>query len=90
MFVSRVCHTACLGGDGDVVVFGGSSHLCILVDSVCKSIFIFPVFITCLYDNCHKIQTFVHQGLHQQTEAEHFIVNCSFLKQFKQTNMSQK
>ncbi|KAM9715714.1 kelch domain-containing protein 1-like [Menidia menidia] len=30
----RVCHTACLGADGDVVVFGGSSNLCILVDSV--------------------------------------------------------
>uniref|UniRef100_A0A3Q2QJP0 Kelch domain-containing protein 1 n=1 Tax=Fundulus heteroclitus TaxID=8078 RepID=A0A3Q2QJP0_FUNHE len=30
----RVCHTACLGSDNDVVVFGGSSNLCILVDSV--------------------------------------------------------
>ncbi|KAG7227721.1 hypothetical protein INR49_029485, partial [Caranx melampygus] len=30
----RVCHTACLGNDDDVVVFGGSSRLCILMDSV--------------------------------------------------------
>ncbi|KAM4715547.1 kelch domain-containing protein 1-like [Anableps anableps] len=30
----RVCHTACLGSDGDVVVFGGNSNLCILVDTV--------------------------------------------------------
>ncbi|XP_008289728.1 kelch domain-containing protein 1-like [Stegastes partitus] len=30
----RVCHSACLGSDGDVVVFGGSSNLCILIDSV--------------------------------------------------------
>lgn len=30
----RVCHTACPGSDGDVVVFGGSSNLCIRVDSV--------------------------------------------------------
>ncbi|XP_026207443.1 kelch domain-containing protein 1-like [Anabas testudineus] len=30
----RVCHTACLGNDNDVVVFGGSSNLCILMDSV--------------------------------------------------------
>ncbi|XP_041830336.1 kelch domain-containing protein 1-like [Melanotaenia boesemani] len=47
----RVCHTACLGNDGDVVVFGGSSNLCILVDSVailrapsqnhCKDVLIF-------------------------------------------------
>ncbi|KAK2820662.1 hypothetical protein Q5P01_023621 [Channa striata] len=30
----RVCHTACLGNDNDVIVFGGSSNLCILMDSV--------------------------------------------------------
>ncbi|KAK2884522.1 kelch domain-containing protein 1-like isoform X2 [Channa argus] len=30
----RVCHTASLGSDSDVVVFGGSSDLCILMDSV--------------------------------------------------------
>uniref|UniRef100_UPI0037E9B093 kelch domain-containing protein 1-like n=1 Tax=Semicossyphus pulcher TaxID=241346 RepID=UPI0037E9B093 len=30
----RVSHTACLGGENDVVVFGGSSNMCILVDSV--------------------------------------------------------
>ncbi|XP_014915497.1 kelch domain-containing protein 1-like isoform X1 [Poecilia latipinna] len=30
----RVCHTACLGSDGDVVVFGGNSDFCVLVDSV--------------------------------------------------------
>ncbi|XP_069016252.1 kelch domain-containing protein 1-like isoform X1 [Embiotoca jacksoni] len=47
----RVCHTACLGSDGDVVVFGGSSNLRILRDSVavlrapsqnhCSDVFIF-------------------------------------------------
>nr|XP_020472206.1 kelch domain-containing protein 1-like [Monopterus albus] len=30
----RVCHTACLGSDNDIVVFGGSSDFCILMDSV--------------------------------------------------------
>ncbi|XP_061562741.1 kelch domain-containing protein 1-like isoform X1 [Phycodurus eques] len=30
----RVCHTACLGSDNDVVVFGGSSNLSIAMDSV--------------------------------------------------------
>ncbi|KAM9837795.1 kelch domain-containing protein 1-like [Aulostomus maculatus] len=30
----RVDHTACAGNDDDVVVFGGSSKLCILMDSV--------------------------------------------------------
>ncbi|KAF0025718.1 hypothetical protein F2P81_022599 [Scophthalmus maximus] len=30
----RVCHTASLGNDNDVVVFGGSSNLCILIDPV--------------------------------------------------------
>ncbi|XP_068161894.1 kelch domain-containing protein 1-like [Antennarius striatus] len=30
----RVCHTACLGNDSDVVVFGGSSNMDILLDSV--------------------------------------------------------
>uniref|UniRef100_A0A3P9IPU5 Kelch domain containing 1 n=1 Tax=Oryzias latipes TaxID=8090 RepID=A0A3P9IPU5_ORYLA len=30
----RVCHTACLGSDGNVVVFGGTSKLCIRVDSL--------------------------------------------------------
>ncbi|XP_068439728.1 kelch domain-containing protein 1-like isoform X1 [Clinocottus analis] len=30
----RVCHTACLGRDDDVVVFGGSSNMCFLMDSV--------------------------------------------------------
>lgn len=30
----RVCHSACLGSDDDVVVFGGSSNMRILVDSV--------------------------------------------------------
>lgn len=47
----RVCHTACLGNDNDVVVFGGSSKLCILMDSVavlrapsqnhCRDVFMF-------------------------------------------------
>lgn len=32
----RVCHTACLGSDNDVVVFGGSSNMRILVDLVCE------------------------------------------------------
>lgn len=30
----RVCHTACLGSDGDVVVFGGSGDMRILQDTV--------------------------------------------------------
>ncbi|KAM9336264.1 kelch domain-containing protein 1-like [Symphorus nematophorus] len=30
----RVCHTACLGSDSDVVVFGGSNNMRILMDSV--------------------------------------------------------
>ncbi|XP_058477817.1 kelch domain-containing protein 1-like [Solea solea] len=30
----RVCHTANLGNDGDVVVFGGSSNLCIVADTM--------------------------------------------------------
>ncbi|XP_054455205.1 kelch domain-containing protein 1-like [Anoplopoma fimbria] len=47
----RVCHTACLGSDNDVVVFGGSSLMCFLMDSVtilrapsqnhCKDVFVF-------------------------------------------------
>ncbi|XP_030256025.1 kelch domain-containing protein 1-like [Sparus aurata] len=47
----RVCHTACLGNDDDVVVFGGSSNMRILMDSVavlrapsqhhCRDVFIF-------------------------------------------------
>nr|CBN81669.1 Kelch domain-containing protein 1 [Dicentrarchus labrax] len=47
----RVCHTACLGSDNDVVVFGGSSNMRILMDSVavlrapsqdhCRDVFIF-------------------------------------------------
>lgn len=32
----RVCHTACLGSDNDVVVFGGSSNMRIVADLVCK------------------------------------------------------
>ncbi|XP_022070442.2 kelch domain-containing protein 1-like [Acanthochromis polyacanthus] len=58
----RVCHSACLGSDGDVVVFGGSSNLCILMDSVavlrlpsqhhCRDVFLFqtqphPLFRLC-------------------------------------------
>lgn len=35
-FLLRVCHTACLGNDDDVVVFGGSSNMRILMDSVRK------------------------------------------------------
>ncbi|XP_038152852.1 kelch domain-containing protein 1-like [Cyprinodon tularosa] len=62
----RVCHTACLGGDGDVVVFGGSSHLCILVDSVavlraprqhqCRDILIFQ---TQPYSLCRLCEDFI-------------------------------
>ncbi|KAM7370580.1 hypothetical protein PAMP_010112 [Pampus punctatissimus] len=47
----RVSHTACLGNDDDVVVFGGSSNFCILMDSVavlrapsqhhCRDVFMF-------------------------------------------------
>ncbi|XP_070708381.1 kelch domain-containing protein 1-like [Pempheris klunzingeri] len=47
----RVCHTACLGSDNDVVVFGGSSNMCILMDTVailrapsqhhCRDVFMF-------------------------------------------------
>ncbi|XP_054609066.1 kelch domain-containing protein 1-like [Dunckerocampus dactyliophorus] len=47
----RVCHSACLGSESDVVVFGGSSNLRILMDSVavlrapsqhhCRDVFIF-------------------------------------------------
>ncbi|XP_060884497.1 kelch domain-containing protein 1-like isoform X1 [Labrus mixtus] len=47
----RVCHTACLGRDNDVVLFGGSSNMCILVDSIavlrspsqnhCKDVIVF-------------------------------------------------
>ncbi|KAF7203989.1 kelch domain-containing protein 1 [Nothobranchius furzeri] len=58
----RVCHTACLGSDGDVVVFGGSSNLCILVDSLavlrapspnhCRDILIFQTRPYSLYRLC--------------------------------------
>ncbi|XP_029312521.1 kelch domain-containing protein 1-like [Cottoperca gobio] len=47
----RVSHTACLGSDNDVVVFGGSSKMCFLIDSVvilrapshnlCRDVFMF-------------------------------------------------
>ncbi|XP_042363845.1 kelch domain-containing protein 1-like isoform X2 [Plectropomus leopardus] len=47
----RVCHTACLGHDNDVVVFGGSSNMCFLMDTVailrapsqkhCRDVFMF-------------------------------------------------
>ncbi|XP_077406107.1 kelch domain-containing protein 1-like [Vanacampus margaritifer] len=30
----RVCHTACLGSDNDVVIFGGSSNLSVTMDSI--------------------------------------------------------
>lgn len=30
----RVCHTACLGSHDDVVVFGGSSNMRVLLDTV--------------------------------------------------------
>ncbi|XP_051928623.1 kelch domain-containing protein 1-like [Hippocampus zosterae] len=30
----RVCHTACLGSDNDVIIFGGSSNLSIAMDSI--------------------------------------------------------
>ncbi|XP_047464736.1 kelch domain-containing protein 1-like [Mugil cephalus] len=47
----RVSHTACLGSNSDVVVYGGSSKVCILMDSVavlrapspyhCRDVFMF-------------------------------------------------
>lgn len=62
----RVCHTASLGSDGDVVVFGGSSKLCILVDSVavlraprqhhCRDILIFQ---TQPYSLCRLCEDFI-------------------------------
>ncbi|XP_034050641.1 kelch domain-containing protein 1-like [Thalassophryne amazonica] len=30
----RVCHTACVGRDNDVIMFGGSSNFCVLVDTI--------------------------------------------------------
>ncbi|XP_030019026.1 kelch domain-containing protein 1-like [Sphaeramia orbicularis] len=47
----RVCHTSCLGSDGDAVVFGGIDNFCILMDSMavlrspwqhhCSDLFVF-------------------------------------------------
>ncbi|XP_028264501.1 kelch domain-containing protein 1-like isoform X2 [Parambassis ranga] len=61
----RVCHTACLGSDGDVVVFGGSSRLCILMDSVavlrapsqnhCSDVLIFQTQPYSLYRLCEDL-----------------------------------
>ncbi|XP_024857884.1 kelch domain-containing protein 1-like isoform X1 [Kryptolebias marmoratus] len=58
----RVCHTACLGKDDDVVVFGGSSNLCIHMDLVsvlrspvqnhCRDVFIFQTRPYSLYRLC--------------------------------------
>ncbi|KAL7372910.1 hypothetical protein ABVT39_023941 [Epinephelus coioides] len=58
----RVCHTACLGNDNDVVVFGGSSNMCILMDTVavlrsptqthCKDVFVFQTQPYSLYRLC--------------------------------------
>ncbi|KAM6897618.1 kelch domain-containing protein 1-like [Xenentodon cancila] len=58
----RVCHTACPGSDNDVVVFGGSSNLCIRVDSVavlrvpsqhhCRDVLIFQTQPYSLFRSC--------------------------------------
>ncbi|KAE8283954.1 Kelch domain-containing protein 1 [Larimichthys crocea] len=58
----RVCHTACLGSDDDVVVFGGSSDMHFLMDSMtvlrapsqnhCKDVLIFQTQPYSLYRLC--------------------------------------
>ncbi|XP_019962343.2 kelch domain-containing protein 1-like isoform X1 [Paralichthys olivaceus] len=58
----RVCHTASLGSDSDVVVFGGSSNLCILIDSVavlravskhhCRDVIVFQTQPYSLFRSC--------------------------------------
>ncbi|XP_037547154.1 kelch domain-containing protein 1 [Nematolebias whitei] len=62
----RVCHTACLGSDDDVVVFGGSSSLCIHIDTVvvlrcpssnhCRDVFLFQ---TRPYSLCRLCEDFI-------------------------------
>ncbi|XP_063749465.1 kelch domain-containing protein 1-like isoform X2 [Eleginops maclovinus] len=61
----RVCHTACLGRDNDVVVFGGSSNMCLLMDSVtvlrapsqnqCRDVFMFQTQPYSLFRLCEDL-----------------------------------
>ncbi|KAL6094560.1 uncharacterized protein ACO6RY_15940 [Pungitius sinensis] len=61
----RVCHTACLGSDDDVVVFGGISNLCFLMDSVfilrapsqnhCRDVFVFQTQPYSLFRLCEDL-----------------------------------
>uniref|UniRef100_A0A8D3CLK0 Kelch domain-containing protein 1 n=2 Tax=Scophthalmus maximus TaxID=52904 RepID=A0A8D3CLK0_SCOMX len=61
----RVCHTASLGNDNDVVVFGGSSNLCILIDPVavlrsptqnhCRDVIIFQTQPYSLFRLCEDV-----------------------------------
>ncbi|XP_003977277.1 kelch domain-containing protein 1-like [Takifugu rubripes] len=62
----RVCHTACLGSDGDVVVFGGSGDMRILQDTVvfmrapsphhCRDVLVFQ---TQPYSLCRLCEDFI-------------------------------
>ncbi|XP_040032597.2 kelch domain-containing protein 1 [Gasterosteus aculeatus] len=61
----RVCHTACLGSDDDVVVFGGISNMCFLMDSVfilrapaqnhCRDVFVFQTQPYSLFRLCEDL-----------------------------------
>uniref|UniRef100_A0A8C3G0I5 Kelch domain-containing protein 1-like n=2 Tax=Cyclopterus lumpus TaxID=8103 RepID=A0A8C3G0I5_CYCLU len=61
----RVCHTACLGRDDDVVVFGGSSNMRFLMDSVtilrapsqnhCRDVFVFQTQPYALFRLCEDL-----------------------------------
>ncbi|KAK5881557.1 hypothetical protein CesoFtcFv8_022340 [Champsocephalus esox] len=61
----RVCHSACLGRDSDVVVFGGSSNMCLLMDSVavlrapsqnqCRDVFMFQTQPCSLFRLCEDL-----------------------------------
>ncbi|KAF3853884.1 hypothetical protein F7725_014572 [Dissostichus mawsoni] len=60
-----VCHSACLGRDSDVVVFGGSSNMCLLMDSVavlrapsqnqCRDVFMFQTQPCSLFRLCEDL-----------------------------------
>lgn len=61
----RVGHTACLGSNNDVVVFGGSSNFCILMDSMvvlraptqdqCRDVFMFQTQPYSLFRLCEDV-----------------------------------
>ncbi|KAM8837344.1 kelch domain-containing protein 1-like isoform 2-T3 [Spinachia spinachia] len=61
----RVCHTACLGSDNDVVVFGGISNMCFLMDTVlilrapsqdhCRDVFVFQTQPYSLFRLCEDL-----------------------------------